>query len=248
MLLLTAKTAQNVSSIQMAVFLRKDMHMKKIYTTVLAVFLALAVLAQSEIKMPPIPASRELHHEVIINSLNDITKLKNKNDTLFPVTGTKVLDQSINRSVRLRVNNIRAEIELNRNLDDNGKFKWLRSVNEMLRAFISAYKAHVLSATMLPPLVKAYDDAMHADLAGNSILPVITANEPEIGNILIENFALKNNEAIPSAKDVMVLKVIQRNPNDILKILTRYPNNRFADSLIIIAAFRNQEELYNYAA
>lgn len=237
-----------MSSIQMAVFLRKDMHMKKIYTTVLAVFLALAVFAQPEIRMPSIPASRELHHEMIINSLNDITKLKNKSDTLFPVTGTKVLDQSINRSVRLRVNNMRAQIELNSSLDDNGKFKWLRSVNEMLRAFISGYKAHVLSATMLPPLVKAYDDAMQADLAGNSILPVIIANEPEIGNILLENFAFKDNEAIPAAKDVMVLKVIQRNPNDILKILTKYPNNRFADSLIIKAAFRNQEELYNYAA
>jgi alpha-galactosidase/6-phospho-beta-glucosidase family protein len=35
-----------------------------------------------------------------------------------------------------------------------------------LTAFISGYRAHVLSATMLPPLVKAYEDAMQAELAG----------------------------------------------------------------------------------
>ncbi|MDB5209771.1 MAG: hypothetical protein JWQ30_598 [Sediminibacterium sp.] len=224
------------------------MHMKKIFTTVLAVFVALAVFAQPEIKMPPIPASRELHHETILNSLNAITKLKSKTDTLFPVTGNKVLDQSINKSIRLRVNNMRAQIELNNSLDDNGKFKWLRGVNEMLTAYMSAYRARVLSASMLPPLVKAYGDAMEVELAGGSIIDVITANEPEIDNILIENFALKNNPGIAAAQDVLVLKHIQRNPNDILKILTRYPDNRFADSLIIKEALRNQEKLYDYAA
>jgi hypothetical protein len=42
--------------------------------------------------------------------------------------------------------------------------------------------AHIYaSATMLPPLVKAYDDAMQAQMAGNSMLDVISANEPEVG-------------------------------------------------------------------
>jgi hypothetical protein len=248
MLLLTAKGVKNVSSTQMAVFLPKDMHMKKIYITVLAVFGTLAVFAQSEIKMPPIPASHELHHEVILNALNDITKLKSKTDTVFPVTGTKVLDQSINRSVRMRVNNMRAQIELNASLNENGKFKWLRGVAEMLKAFISGYRAHLLSSAMLPPLVKAYEDAMTAEMAGKSMLDVISANEPEIGTILIANFALKDNEGVSAAQDVLVLKKIQRKPNDVLKVLSSYPYNRFADSLIIRAAFRNQEELYDYAA
>ncbi len=222
--------------------------MKKFSTTVAAVLVTLAVLAQTEIKVPPIPASRELHHELITNSLAAITKLNRKTDTLFPITGTKVLDQSINHSIRVRVNNMRAQIELNDKLNDNGKFKWLRGVNEMLTGFISGYKAHSFSATLLPPLVKAYDDAMQADMAGRSIIDVIAANEPEIGNLLIDNFALKDNEGVAPARDILVLKAMQRSPNDILKILTKYPTNRFADSLIIKAAFKDQEELYRYAA
>jgi hypothetical protein len=232
----------------MAVFLPEDMQMKKFSIIAAGVLLAIGVFGQQEIPVPPIPASRVLHHENITNSLNTITKLSHKTDTLFPVTGTKILDQSINHTFRVYVNNMRAQVELNANLNDNGKFRWLRGINEMLTSFISGYRAHTLSATLLPPLVKAYDDAMKAEMAGNSILPIIYANEPEVDNILIDNFALKDNEGIAGAKDVLVLKICQRNPNDILKILTKYPNNRFADSLIIKAAFKDQEELYSYAA
>src|SRR6187431_115781 len=224
------------------------MHMKKIYISLLTVFTTLAVFAQQEVAMPKIPPSRELHHEMILNSLTAITKLNRRTDTLFPVTGNKALDQSINRSVKLRVNNMRAQVELNSSLSDNDKFKWLRGINEMLTGFISAYKARLVSAASLSPLVKAYEEGMKAELAGNSILPIISANEPEIGSILIDNFALKNNAGIPAAKDILVLKLCKRNPTNILRILSQSPDNRYADSLIIKAALRNQEELYTYAA
>lgn len=222
--------------------------MKRIYTTLFFVFSLLRVSAQVEIKMPPIPPSREYHHEQILRSLDAITKLGKKTDTLLAVTGNKTLDQSINKSVRLRVNNMRAGVELNNNLDEAGKFTWLRGINEMLTSFMSGYRAHSLSATMLPPLVKAYEEAMQLQMAHNSILPVINANEPELGQILIENFALKNNQGIAAARDVLVLKLIQRKPLETLPILSKYPNNRFADSLIIREAFRSQEDLARYAA
>ena len=101
---------------------------------------------------------------------------------------------------------------------------------------------------MLPALVKAYEDAIKAEMLGNSILDIIIENTVEIDNILMDNFALKDNAGIPAGKDVLVLKACQRRPYDILKILTAYPNSRYADSLIIKAAFHDQEELYNYAA
>ncbi len=224
------------------------MQQKKIYTTILGLVLAILVFGQSELPMPAIPASREFHHGTIINSLAIITKLKSKTDTIFPFTGNPGLDQSINRTVRIRVHNLRAQVEMNASLNDNAKFKWLRGINEMLTGFTSAYRARLLNASLLPPLIKAYEDAMKAELAGNSIEPVIIDNASEIGNLLIENFALKDNAGITPAKDILVLKMCQRNPNEILPILTRYPNNRYADSLIIKAAFRDQEELYRYAA
>ena len=225
-----------------------DMEIKKIYLTAIAFVMALAVFAQKELVVPPIPASREYHHGQIANSLRTISQLSKKTDSLLPVTGNGSLDQLINRSVTVRVNNLRAQIELNEKLSDNDKFKWLRGVNEMLTGYISAYRSKLMNATLLPSLVEAYGEAMKTELAGNSIIDIIAENASEVDNILMDNFALKDNAGIAPARDYLVLKACQRNPNDILPILTRYPNNRFADSLIIKAAFKDQEELYRYAA
>lgn len=232
----------------MNLFLTLYMCRKKILGTISAVFLALCVMAQEELLMPQIPAAREFHHETILITLNQITHLKSKSDSLIPFTGDVLLDRPIDRNLRLRIHNLRARIEMNKDLNDNAKFKWLRGVNEMLTGFLSAYRSRSMAPALLPVLAKAYEEAMRADLSGNSILPVIIENSIEVGDILLNNFALRNNEGVAAAGDYLVLKSCQRNPNDILKILTRYPNNRFADSLIVQAALRNQEELYTYAA
>ena len=118
----------------------------------------------------------------------------------------------------------------------------------MLLGFIGGFRSKVITSSILPGLVNAYDKAMNAELSGNSIEYIMAENSSEIGNILIDNFALKDNIGINASKDILVLKICQRNPKEILKILTRYPNNRYADSLIIKTAFQNQEELYDYAA
>lgn len=224
------------------------MQMMKVCTTILAVFWAISAFSQEEVVMPPIPDARAYHHDRIIRSMGLIAKLDHPSDSIFPITHQPLLDSAINRTLRIHITNLRAAIESNSGLNDNAKFTWLRGVNEMLTGFIAAYRLKSIAATLLPALVKAYEDAMRAELANQSMLPVIAGNEPEVGNILMDNFALKNNTGIAAGRDILVLKACQQNPENILKILTRYPNNRYADSLIIKAAFQNQEELYAYAA
>ena len=224
------------------------MRMKKISSFIVGLLLVITVFSQTELAMPAIPSMRVLHHESIVNSLNAITKLNRKSDNVLPVTKNDTLNRAINTSVRTLVNNMRASVELNSSLDDNAKFKWLRGINEMLTAFISGYSSRTIAPTLFPALVKAYDDAMKAELAGTSIAPIIADNEISIGNVLVENYALKENKGIAKAKDILVLKACQREPGNCLKILTRYPNNSYADSLIIQAAFNDQDELYNFAS
>ncbi len=224
------------------------MQMKKICTTVLGVLIVLAVFSQEELPMPAIPDARFYHHDQILRSLTAIQKLGKNADNVFPVTGDIKLDIAINRSVTLRINNLRARIERDSSLTDNDKYKWLRSINEVLSGYLSSYRAHVITAALFPILISAYEESVKAEFAGRSIYTILADNEPEVGNILMANYALKDNPGIPAAKELMVLKACQKNPEKILKILTDYPNNRFADSLIIKAAFQNQEEFYSYAA
>lgn len=225
------------------------MRMKKFLSVVIAMFLTFSVFSQErELTMPNIPQARAVHHESIVNSLNTIAKLRKKDDNGLPITRNDTLNQDINKSIRTIVNNMRANVELNDGLDENAKFKWLRGINEMLTGFISGYKAGTIAPTLLPTLVKAYDNAMKAEIGGNSIAPIVADNEISIGNVLVENYALKENRGIIKAKDVLVLKACQRDPAKCLNILTRYPYNSYADSLIIQAAYNDQEELYKYAS
>ena len=221
------------------------MKMKKIYVFILGIFLSGSVFSQEK---PVIPAIRLLHHEYILHSLDTIASLRNRDGSIFGITSSKELNKAIDSSVRAGVNRMRTEIELNSKLDENARFKWLRGINEMLSGFIRAYRMKTITAIQLPSLIKAYADAMHADWKGESFLDMVADNEPETGKILIDNYALKNNKGVPEAKDLIVLKLCQRKPGNVLAILARYPESKYADSLIIIAAYRNQEELYAYAA
>jgi hypothetical protein len=204
--------------------------------------------SQANKVMPPIPAMRVLHHQYIQQSLFAIARLKSPDDNVFPFTADYNLNHQIDSVVTNCITDQRAEIELNQQLNDNDRFKWLRGLNEMLTGYIMAYRLRTVMPLQLPVLVNAYKEAMHAEWVGQSIVPVVSANEPELGKILIENYALKNNAGIEEAKDLVVLKSCQRNPENILAILTNYPGCKYADSLIIRAAFLNQEELYSYAA
>lgn len=194
---------------------------------------------KAQVEMPTIPAMRQLHHDYIIRSLEQIESLNLSSAKLNP----KDIAQ-----VKLHVEAMRASIELNYQLDNNGKFKWLRGVNELLSGFISAYQSRVIAADQYPLLVKSFDAAMQTDWIGLSIEPIIKVNTINIGSILVENFAFKENIGIGASKDLIILKQCQKTPDRILSILSINPTNRYADSLITIAGFRNPEELYNYAA
>lgn len=224
------------------------MSMKKFYLLLLVSAIGHFGMAQQEMTIPSVPAMRELHHEYIQTSLRNIARLNSVADQVFPVTNDPKLNQSIDKTIRIYVNNMRAIVESSPQLSDNQKYLWLRGINELLTSFQSAWQSKLIKNVMYPGLIKAFYECIQLELAGQSILPVIKNNELEIGNILIQNFCLKNNPGIEAAKDVLVLKTCQREPENILKILTRFPENRYADSLIIVTAFRNQEELYNYAA
>lgn len=224
------------------------MSMKKIYLFILLSFVLSAGFAQKELPIPPIPAMRELHHEYIQTSLRNISRLNSVADNVFPVTNDPKLNQSIDKTIRIYVNNMRAMVESSSKLNDNEKYLWLRGINDLLNGFQSAWQAGIIKNIMYPGLVKGFYEAMQLEMQGKSIAPIIKSNELEIGNILVQNYCLKNNIGIDDSKDVLILKTCQRDPSSILKVLTRFPDNRYADSLIIIAAFHNQEELYNYAA
>ncbi len=213
--------------------------MKPIKAILLLLLIPILVPAQDELAMPLIPAMRQLHHEYIIGSIQKMSQLTAVRDSGYQKTMVWV-DQTIT--------GLRVRIERNQQLDNNAKYRWLRSVNELLTGFLQGQQSGQISLKELEPLVKAYQQAMKLDLADQSIYPVFENNDLVIGNLLIDNFCLKTNQGIPAAKDLLVWKYCQINPSQILNLLSKRPENIFADTLIIQAAFHDPEKFYNFAA
>lgn len=215
------------------------MRLIKLYFTFLSLIAVFIASAQGGPEIPPIPPMRQLHHEYIIRSLNQI-------DSLKAITArVNISDLTWSKK---RITQMRIDIEQNGQLNNNDKFKWLRGVNEILTGFISGVQSKTISPLLYTVLISAYDECVRLDWAGISIEPIIQKESIEIGLILVDNFALNTNIGLQAAKDLLVLKQCSKTPNRILPILTKSPGNRYADSLIVAAGFRDPEELYSYAA
>jgi hypothetical protein len=213
--------------------------MKQLYTFFLGFFFSSALLAQSNSDMPSIPAMRQLHHEYIIESLKKIDFFYSPND---------IVGKQYKSDVDSIVRSIRIEIEKDSLMSQNDKFKWLRSCNDFLRAFMIAFQTKQITIEKLKPSVLAFRNAMQLAITDQSVFPVFTENELTICNLLIDNFGLQQNAGISRAKDLIVYKYCVQYPENILVELNKNPTNEFADTLIIKAAFENPEKLYNYAA
>lgn len=222
--------------------------MKKLYVAILCLSSVFAGSAQIERPISNIPHMRQLFHDNIDNNQQIILHLNGKNDEIFAATSDIDINLQVTQILKVHVNNMQAFIESDSSLSESEKFRWLRGVNDMLSGFITEYRSKNIKGILLGDLIMAYEEAMHAEMQHQSIAGIVYNNELEVGNILIQNFALKDNSGLQESKDLLVLKMCQRNPENILPILGNHTSIPFADSLITAVAYRNPEEVYNYAS
>jgi hypothetical protein len=213
-----------------------------------AAFVFAQPIGTTPIAMPKVPAMRLLNHDYIDNNQKVITRLDGTDDDFFKATKNDSLNIAINDALHIMVDNLQAKIELNKNVDDNSKYKWLRGVNDMLTSFISGYKTRLIKGYLLLDIIKGYDEALELEWQHISIKSVVEKYDFEVGDLLTQNFALKSNIGVASCADVLLLKKIYRYPNKAMNLLNQNPQASFADSIITSLAFNDPEQLYNYAA
>ncbi|MFY7900455.1 MAG: hypothetical protein ACOVNY_09750 [Chitinophagaceae bacterium] len=203
---------------------------------------------QAEIPMPKVPLMRQLFHANIDEAQKRVAQLSPKINQLFAPSNDESINQQLHHILQVRINNIQAKIELDSTLSENEKFIWLRGTENLLTDFAFAYELKNIKGILLGDVIIAFENALKQLKTNQSIATVIDENVGEIGSILTNNILFKSTRDIKYCKDLLVLKICKQYPDRILKILTAYPDVYFADSLIKIVAYNNQEELYNYAA
>ena len=204
--------------------------------------------AQEEIKMPRIPVIRQLFHVNIENAKEKIIRLNTYDGYTFFASNDTLKNKEITSILNVHIHNLQAKIELDTTFTDNDKFIWLRAVENLLNDFIFNYKTKNIAATSLGTLIITFEDAMKLERVQQSIAPIIYKNSFEVSNIIFQNTAFSNNVGNKLSRDYLILKICQKQPDNILRILNNNPAVYFADSLVRMVAYKNQEELYNYAA
>jgi hypothetical protein len=243
---------KNWSGSQMELFLLFMTMMRKLHTLICFLCAFTVIHAQpqppTQLTMPKIPPMRVLHHDNIDNNQKLILKLDGTDDSLFTPTKNPEKNKQITEVLMATVNNMQVKVESNPAFNDNDKFKWLRAINDMLASFASAYRIKLIKGEYLGDLITAYDEAMELEWKKESIKPIIENNVLEVGNILVENYGLKNNKGVNAGKEILLLKTCYKYPRQTMAIITTNPNAYFVDSIIRSIAYKDPEQLYNYAA
>ncbi|BAV09250.1 hypothetical protein SAMN05421788_101690 [Filimonas lacunae] len=224
--------------------------MTKLYLLIVLLALAHVADAQGDTPISPqIPLMRQKFHEDIDKQQKEILKLDGKDDGQFtPAANNNELNMQATYAVINKTDALQNMIEQDSLLDGNNKIKYLRGLNDVLYGFLNDVRYKKIKPIAFTDVLSAYEDAMQLEREEKSIIPVVAANSLETGEILLRSYAFQQNAGMADAKELLILKDCQKNPSKILPILNNHPNSPYADSLIILASRRSQEELYNFAA
>jgi hypothetical protein len=198
--------------------------------------------------MPKIPVMRQLFHINIAKAQQQVLNIAGNGHVLeFSKTDS---DANYTQTVAFNkwVFTSRKNIETDTTLTENDKFIWLRSTENLLKDFITAYQYKSITTQQILPLLQAYQQCVQLQQQQQLIFEAINNQPLAIGAIIVANTAFANNMALQKSKDVLVLKQIQASPKNVLRILNINPTVYFADSVLQVCATQIPEELYNYAA
>ena len=195
-----------------------------------------------------IPLSRLYFHEILDGTQKKLLAMDGKEDSLFTLTPNEKVNADVTYAAIQGVNNVRNTIEADSTLDNNGKIKFLRGLNEILNSYM--YKARVDSVkySLLPSLLDAFSACMPLEKEGDPIDAKIYNYTYELGNILLHNIAFSSNPGYEKANNIVLVKYCDKYRNRALPLLMQNPDLPFADSLIAEIAKRDPESIYTYAA
>lgn len=215
---------------------------------ILLILINFFCLAQARNLTDSIPLSRLYFHETLHTTQQKLLAVDGKADSIFTMTANESLNNEITTAITEGVNNIINNIEADSTLDNNGKIKFLRGLNEALTKYMIGCRIDSVKYFQLPELLKAYEACMYAEKNDESIAKIIYDNSYETGNILLQTIAFNNNTDFENCHNIVLIKYCDKYRNKSLALLSQNPNLPFVDSIVIKIARRDPENLYTYAA
>ncbi len=216
------------------------------YSRLIAIILLFPITVFAQTSSPfKIPTERMLFHDLVDKQQLLIFGGKDS----VELSDNETVNNHIEDILLRQVDDLQIEIELDTNLTGQAKVKSLKSLETLLRGYHLNKNKKDYPAAMAPALFKAFKQALLLDRKGESIEPVVAANDYGVGKLLIECFLLPSeNQGVQPSRLLLIRKYLTLHPDEILSELNKNPQLPFADEFIKIAAHRDIRKLYDYAA
>jgi len=211
------------------------------------IFPGLISFSQKDPTLKP-DRSRELFHGYIDKEQLTALKSDGKADKLFAVSANEEVNFFVTNALIKKVDQLQYQIEKDSTLGAQGKVRYLRGLERLLRDLNLNWKAKRFSVTNLPAIIEGYALSMEKDKKGMTIENVINQLEYNIGKPIVASTAFDDNSGIKRSRNILIRKYCTLYPDKILPTLRQNPDFPSADSLIRIAAYKFPKQLYNYAA
>lgn len=211
------------------------------------IFPGLISFSQKDPTLKP-DRSRELFHGYIDKEQQTALKSDGKADKYFTVSANEEINFFVTNALIKKVDQLQYKIEKDSTLGAQGKVRYLRGLERLLRDLNLNWRAKRFSVAGLPAIVEAYGVCVEKDKKGMTIENVINQLEYEIGRPIVASTAFDDNSGIKRSRNILIRKYCTLYPEKILPTLRQNIDLPFADSLIKIAAYKFPKQLYNYAA
>lgn len=197
-----------------------------------------------------IDITRIRYHENIEKQQKQALLFNGGDGIVLNVSKNKDINTFITEAIIDEVNILKDTIESATYLDHRLKVKYLSGLENLIKGFYAGWRNKTFNPILGSALVSNYKALVKADTRKEDISLIVEQASYEVGNINIngEGSALYENAGYTEARNILFKKFCQNNPDKVLPMLEQYYNVPFADSLVKAAAYRNPNQLYDYAA
>ncbi|MBX3254782.1 MAG: hypothetical protein KF862_11630 [Chitinophagaceae bacterium] len=225
--------------------------MYKIFTLILLLSVVAGKgRAETDTLKKKIDIARIRYHENIEKEQKHALHFNNGNGQLLNISSNSHINHFVTEALLKEVDVLRDSIENNSGLDHRLKVKYLSGLENLLKGFNTGWRNKTFNPVLGQELLNNYKALMQADIKNEDISSIVQNASYEVGNININSSgsAFYENVGYTNARQILLRKFCEKNPDKILLMLEQYSDVPFADSLVQAAAHRYPNQLYDYAA
>lgn len=192
---------------------------------------------------------RQLFHDWVDAQQKNILKADGKADNAFTPSGNEEVNFLLTQTAISRIDALQCRIETDSTMGDQAKKGYLKSVEGLLKFYLTNIRTRRVSSLRLPDILTAFEKCMAAHQRKEPIDHIIYTLPYEVAYSVVkaDNNAFEKNEGMVRSQQLLILKYCHLNPSKVFATLVENPGMPFADSLVKTVAKKYPRQLYDYS-